>query len=174
MLLGKKGVAKLGVTVRPEDLAKLEDAELPTWNLEGGSKSKSSLCFVGEKIGAEPQTKLRQPSQGGVEKPGPEWPTLAESVPPRAVEKPAAKGARALRYERRRQRKRAAASEDEDAREVALDGIRALGDAGFEHDEAAGLPDEGIPPGTRWEDVPMNWVCPECGARKDDFEMVQV
>jgi rubredoxin len=45
---------------------------------------------------------------------------------------------------------------------------------GWIYDEAAGQPDEGIPPGTRWEDVPMNWVCPECGARKDDFEMVQV
>jgi rubredoxin len=43
---------------------------------------------------------------------------------------------------------------------------------GFVYDEAAGLPDEGIPPGTRWEDVPMNWTCPECGARKEDFEMV--
>ncbi len=45
---------------------------------------------------------------------------------------------------------------------------------GWIYDEAAGLPEEGIAPGTRWEDVPMNWVCPECGARKDDFEMVQV
>jgi rubredoxin len=45
---------------------------------------------------------------------------------------------------------------------------------GWIYDEATGLPDEGIAPGTRWEDVPMNWVCPECGARKDDFEMVQV
>ena len=44
----------------------------------------------------------------------------------------------------------------------------------FLYDEAAGLPDEGIAPGTRWDDVPMNWTCPECGARKDDFEMVQL
>ena len=44
---------------------------------------------------------------------------------------------------------------------------------GFIYDEAAGLPDEGIAPGTRWEDVPMNWTCPECGARKEDFEMVR-
>ena len=35
-------------------------------------------------------------------------------------------------------------------------------------------PDEGIAPGTRWEDVPINWTCPECGARKEDFEMVQL
>ena len=45
---------------------------------------------------------------------------------------------------------------------------------GFIYDEAAGLPEEGIPPGTKWEDVPMNWTCPECGARKDDFEMVEI
>ena len=45
---------------------------------------------------------------------------------------------------------------------------------GWIYDEEAGLPDEGIAPGTRWEDVPMNWTCPECGARKDDFEMVAV
>ncbi len=45
---------------------------------------------------------------------------------------------------------------------------------GFIYDEAAGAPDEGIPAGTKWEDVPMNWTCPECGARKEDFEMVQI
>ena len=45
---------------------------------------------------------------------------------------------------------------------------------GFIYNEAEGLPEEGIPPGTRWEDVPMNWSCPECGARKEDFEMVEV
>ena len=31
---------------------------------------------------------------------------------------------------------------------------------------------DGIAPGTKWEDVPINWTCPECGARKEDFEMV--
>src|SRR5262245_57346627 len=45
---------------------------------------------------------------------------------------------------------------------------------GFVYDEAAGAPDEGLAPGTRWEDVPMNWTCPECGARKEDFEMVEL
>jgi hypothetical protein len=35
-------------------------------------------------------------------------------------------------------------------------------------------PDDGIAPGTLWADVPMNWVCPECGARKEDFELVQI
>ena len=43
-----------------------------------------------------------------------------------------------------------------------------------DHNEEAGSPDEGIAPGTKWEDVPINWTCPECGARKDDFEMVQI
>ena len=45
---------------------------------------------------------------------------------------------------------------------------------GWIYDEEAGLPEEGIAPGTRWEDVPINWTCPECGARKEDFEMVQI
>ncbi len=45
---------------------------------------------------------------------------------------------------------------------------------GFVYDEEAGLPEEGIEAGTRWEDIPSNWVCPECGAGKEDFEMVEV
>ena len=45
---------------------------------------------------------------------------------------------------------------------------------GFVYDEEQGLPEEGIEPGTRWEDIPLNWVCPDCGAGKEDFEMVQV
>jgi rubredoxin len=44
---------------------------------------------------------------------------------------------------------------------------------GFVYDEALGAPDEGIPPGTKWADVPPNWACPECGARKEDFEMAE-
>ena len=44
---------------------------------------------------------------------------------------------------------------------------------GWIYDEAVGRPDDGIAPGTRWEDVPPNWTCPECGARKEDFEMVE-
>ena len=43
---------------------------------------------------------------------------------------------------------------------------------GWIYDEEKGAPDDGIPPGTRWDDVPVNWTCPECGARKDDFEMI--
>ena len=44
---------------------------------------------------------------------------------------------------------------------------------GFVYDEAAGLPDEGIAPGTRWEDIPETWTCPDCGAAKSDFQMVE-
>jgi rubredoxin len=44
---------------------------------------------------------------------------------------------------------------------------------GWVYDEAVGVPDDGIPAGTRWADVPPNWTCVECGARKDDFEMVE-
>ena len=35
---------------------------------------------------------------------------------------------------------------------------------GWIYDEAKGSPDEGIAPGTRWEDVPDYWTCPDCGA----------
>ncbi len=45
---------------------------------------------------------------------------------------------------------------------------------GWLYDEAEGAPEHGIAPGTAWEQVPMNWACPECGARKEDFEMVQI
>ena len=44
---------------------------------------------------------------------------------------------------------------------------------GFMYREQDGLPDEGIAAGTRWEDIPDTWVCPDCGVTKDDFEMVQ-
>jgi len=45
---------------------------------------------------------------------------------------------------------------------------------GFIYDEALGLPDEGLAPGTRWDEIPLNWKCPECGAGKEDFEMVEI
>ena len=40
----------------------------------------------------------------------------------------------------------------------------------FTYDEAAGLPHDGIAPGTRWEDVPHAWSCPDCSASKADFQ----
>ena len=45
---------------------------------------------------------------------------------------------------------------------------------GFIYSEADGLPEEGIAPGTRWEDIPDDWTCPDCGVGKDDFEMVEL
>lgn len=42
------------------------------------------------------------------------------------------------------------------------------------YDEALGAPDDGIPPGTAWKDVPSSWSCPECGASKDDFVMEEI
>lgn len=43
---------------------------------------------------------------------------------------------------------------------------------GWVYDEAKGWPEDGIAPGTRWEDIPDDWACPECGAAKEDFEML--
>jgi len=40
------------------------------------------------------------------------------------------------------------------------------------YDEAKGWPDDGIAAGTRWQDIPEDWVCPECSAAKSDFEMI--
>ena len=45
---------------------------------------------------------------------------------------------------------------------------------GFVYDEATGWPDEDIPPGTRWEDIPDDWSCPDCGAAKSDFQMIEI
>ena len=41
---------------------------------------------------------------------------------------------------------------------------------GYTYDEAAGDPDAGIAPGTRWADLPEDFVCPLCGASKDAFD----
>ncbi|WP_372867806.1 rubredoxin [Pseudomonas sp.] len=32
-------------------------------------------------------------------------------------------------------------------------------------------PDEGIAAGTPWSEVPDDWLCPDCGVGKADFEM---
>ncbi|AWP22039.1 rubredoxin [Acidiferrobacter sp. SPIII_3] len=45
---------------------------------------------------------------------------------------------------------------------------------GFLYEEEKGLPEHGIPAGTRWKDVPENWTCPDCGATKDEFEMIEI
>jgi len=44
---------------------------------------------------------------------------------------------------------------------------------GLIYDEAKGWPDDGIAPGTRWEDVPEDWLCPDCGVGKEDFELLE-
>lgn len=44
----------------------------------------------------------------------------------------------------------------------------------FSYDEAVGLPEEGFPPGTPWEAIPEDWVCPDCSATKKDFVLVDL
>ena len=39
----------------------------------------------------------------------------------------------------------------------------------WEYDEELGDPDNGIAPGTKWEDIPEDWVCPLCGVGKENF-----
>ena len=41
---------------------------------------------------------------------------------------------------------------------------------GYVYDPAAGDPDNGIAPGTAFEDLPADWGCPLCGVGKEDFE----
>lgn len=45
---------------------------------------------------------------------------------------------------------------------------------GWIYDEAEGCELEGIAPGTVWDDVPSDFVCPECGVSKMDFEMIEI
>lgn len=45
---------------------------------------------------------------------------------------------------------------------------------GFIYDEAKGIPEDGIAPGTHFEDIPNDWACPECGVAKADFEMIEI
>ena len=44
---------------------------------------------------------------------------------------------------------------------------------GYVYDPVAGDPDNGVKPGTKFEDLPDTWECPVCGASKDDFEKEQ-
>lgn len=43
---------------------------------------------------------------------------------------------------------------------------------GYEYKAKLGDPENGIEPGTDFEDIPADWVCPLCGATKEDFESV--
>ena len=44
---------------------------------------------------------------------------------------------------------------------------------GWVYDPAEGDPDSGIEPGTPFEDIPEDWMCPICGATKADFEQLE-
>ncbi len=44
----------------------------------------------------------------------------------------------------------------------------------FIYNEALGLPEENLPPGTRWNDISNDWSCPDCGLLKKDFIMVPI
>lgn len=43
---------------------------------------------------------------------------------------------------------------------------------GYIYDPAQGDPDNGVACGTKFEDIPDTWVCPICGAGKEQFEKV--
>jgi rubredoxin len=43
---------------------------------------------------------------------------------------------------------------------------------GYIYDEELGDEDSSLAAGTRWEDIPAEWLCPDCGAGKDDFELI--
>ncbi len=43
----------------------------------------------------------------------------------------------------------------------------------YVYDPALGDPDNGVEPGTPFESIPDDWVCPLCGAGKDEFEQVE-
>lgn len=45
---------------------------------------------------------------------------------------------------------------------------------GFVYDESLGRPEDGIAPGTRWDEVPLDWACPDCGVTKAEFEAVAI
>lgn len=44
---------------------------------------------------------------------------------------------------------------------------------GWVYDESKGWPEDGIEPGTKWDDVPEDWLCPDCGVGKEDFELIE-
>ena len=42
------------------------------------------------------------------------------------------------------------------------------------YDEELGFPEDGIEPGTKWEDIDDEYFeCPECGVSKEDFELIE-
>ncbi len=47
------------------------------------------------------------------------------------------------------------------------------GTCGYIYDEAFGDPDGGLAPGTLFEQIPDDWICPECGSAKADFVLYE-
>ena len=45
---------------------------------------------------------------------------------------------------------------------------------GYTYNEELGDVDHDLAPGTKWEDVPDDWECPDCGVGKSDFDMIAV
>lgn len=44
---------------------------------------------------------------------------------------------------------------------------------GWVYDEEKGDPDNGVAAGTLWDDVPEEWLCPDCGVGKEDFQLIE-
>lgn len=43
----------------------------------------------------------------------------------------------------------------------------------YVYDEARGAPEEDVAAQTPWANLPVNWCCPECGAQREDFEILE-
>ena len=52
--------------------------------------------------------------------------------------------------------------------------IYVCNDCGWEYDPEIGDPDSGIAPGTAFEDIPDDWICPVCGVGKADFSRIEL
>jgi rubredoxin len=57
-------------------------------------------------------------------------------------------------------------------KEIQIMSVYACELCGYEYHPRHGDPESGVAEGTDFEDLPADWVCPLCGASKEDFEMV--
>jgi len=55
----------------------------------------------------------------------------------------------------------------------AADGVQICLVCGWSYSERDGHPESGVAPGSSWDEVPHDWVCPECGVGKDDFTRLE-
>jgi rubredoxin len=60
----------------------------------------------------------------------------------------------------------------ENCKEDAAKAVHACLMCGYSYDEAVGDPAQAVAAGTPWESLPQNWLCPECGATKEEFEPI--